>query len=237
MIGLIESIRQKNELLFYFGIICLVCALVTAILTQTSATKVLGVSAYYKPMKFFLSIGIFVWTFAYYMQYLDNQAAVQVFSWVVVWGMGFELLAITYQAARGKMSHFNTETAFDGFIFTLMGAVIAIVMLWSLYIGILFFTQNKFIIPPVFVWGIRLGIILTVIFSFEGFVMGSMLKHTVGAPDGTKGIPVLNWSKTHGDLRIAHFFGIHALQVVPLLCCYLAKVLTLLFQIWLNLAI
>ena len=41
--------------------------------------------------------------------------------------------------------------------------------------------------------------------------------HTIGAPDGTPGLPLVNWSRTHGDLRIPHFFGLHGLQAIPLL--------------------
>jgi hypothetical protein len=72
-------------------------------------------------------------------------------------------------------------------------------------------------------WAIRIGIIVFVIFSLEGFVMGSRMTHTIGGPDGESGIPVLNWSTKYGDPRIAHFIGMHALQVIPILSYHLLK--------------
>ncbi len=54
-------------------------------------------------------------------------------------------------------------------------------------------------------------------------MMASRLAHTVGAPDGGPGLAITNWSTGHGDLRVAHFLGMHALQLIPLFGYYVAR--------------
>ncbi len=57
--------------------------------------------------------------------------------------------------------------------------------------------------------------------------MGSRLSHTVGLVNGNSDLYIVGWSKTVGDLRVAHFIGMHALQVLPLVAYYVLKDLKL----------
>ncbi|MEC4004325.1 hypothetical protein OX283_006635 [Flavobacterium sp. SUN052] len=219
----IETIKDKNDILFIYGIICLLGAIICFILSKYNSIQILGISGWIKPFKFFLSTAIFTFTIAFYLQFLDNQNQVTIYNWSLILFLSIELILITYQASQGKTSHFNIATSLDKAIFNIMGIAISILMLHTLYMGILFFNQTQFNAPETLILAIKLSIIVMVIFAFEGLVMGGLLKHTVGSQDGSSGLPILNWSKNYGDLRVAHFFGMHALQIIPLVTYFLAK--------------
>lgn len=218
-----SELKRRNALLFWFGLFNLVVAIVCLVLMPFEETQILGVNRWLKPFKFYSSVGIMVLTMGWLLYYLSNGKKIRTYSRLIFISMLFENGLIITQAIRNTTSHFNITSTINGIIFNLMGMFILVFTITVLLICISFFKQKQFSIPPAYVWGIRLGILFFLFFSLEGGVMLGFLKHTVGGPDGGPGLPVVNWSNQYGDLRIAHFIGIHSLQVLPLFGHYFAK--------------
>jgi hypothetical protein len=192
-----------------------------------------GMPAWLKPAKFAISTAIFAASIAWLFCYLPDFARSK--RWVgpaLAAILFIENAIIDLQAARGTTSHFNVSTVENGVLFGIMGVSIGVLWLLSVWILVLLFRQ-KFADP---VWGLalRLGMLMSVLGSASGGLMttptheqlAAMKRHehvtvvgahTVGAPDGGPGVAGVGWSTQHGDLRIPHFLGLHALQLIPLL--------------------
>ena len=216
---ILNQLSERNSILYYFGTFCLIGTFLSIILIFVTDTQVHGINAWIKPFKFWLSSVIFSWSMGWFMFHLPQQTTVSIFSWTVVAVLTFELVYISFKASIGDTSHFNVSTGFNSIMWAMMGLSISLMTLFTLYIGFLFF-KGSFGLEPGYLWGIRLGIMMFVVFAFEGGLMGAKLSHTVGGMDGSPGLPLVNWSKVHGDLRIAHFLGMHALQILPLIGFY-----------------
>lgn len=219
---LIQELKIRNETLFYYGLICLFLSIIFLVLTKISSTQVYNVNAWYKPFKFAFSTFLFSWAMAWYCFYLPS-FNINIFNWSVIVLLGFEIVYIAIQANKGQLSHYNMSTPVYAALYSMMAIAASLVTLYTAYVGLLFFTNEFPTLPAYYLWSIRLAIFIFVIFSFEGFVMGSRLTHTIGGPDGETGIPLLNWSTKYGDPRIAHFIGMHALQVLPIISYYILK--------------
>lgn len=188
-----------------------------AVIAPFDGRLITGINPWIKPMKFAISIAIFLATIAWYTSELQPRPRARaVISRTILGSMLIEIVCIVGQAARGTTSHFNQSSAFDAAIFSLMGTAITVntvpvaAMLWLL----------RRDAPPArvgYLWGVRLGLALFVLGSLLGFVIVANNGHSVPGPDGGAGLPFVNWSVDRGDLRIAHFIGLHALQALPLL--------------------
>jgi hypothetical protein len=222
MIEFIQQLKERNETLFYFCLICFVSALFFIVLTKFTSTQVYNVNAFYKPFKFAFSTFLFSWAMAWYCYYLPD-FDVQSFNWTIIILLGLEIIYISFQASRGQLSHYNLSTATTTALYSMMGLAASLVTLYTAYVGLLFFTNSFPNLPDFYVWSIRLGIIIFVVFSFQGFFMRSRLNHSVGALNDNSNWFIVGWSKTVGDLRVAHFIGMHALQILPLLSFYVFK--------------
>jgi hypothetical protein len=222
MIDFLYHLKQRNETLFYYGFICLILSLAFLLLTKVTTTQVYNVNAWYKPFKFAFSTFLFAWAMAWYCYYLPN-FNIKLFNWSVIILLGFEIFYIAFQANKGQLSHYNLSTPVYAALYSMMALAASAVTIYTAYVGLLFFTNSFPELPNYYLWAIRFGIILFVIFSFEGFTMGSRLNHSVGALNDNSSWFIIGWSKTVGDLRVAHFIGMHALQVLPVLSFYVFK--------------
>lgn len=211
---MLKSIFEENKFLVHLGSSFLLLSVVLAVLIPFNSTQVLGINALVKPLKFAISIWIYCWTMAWLLIYFKNETVKKKLIILIAVTLVFEQAVITIQAFRGTLSHFNVDTIIELLLFLLMGVMIVWFTCYNLYLAILF-QRQKDDLPRTKKQSIVWGLVIFVIASFMGGVMAGMRTHTLGGEMGGPSIPFLNWSTTHGDLRVAHFIGLHALQVIP----------------------
>lgn len=219
---LYQELLRRNRLLAYLGLIHIVLFVIFLIFFFIDSRTVMGINTWIKPMKFALSIALYVWTVGWLLDYLSGYPrSARIIAWGVAIAMTVEMVCITFQAARGVQSHFNVYTAFDGAIFSTMGLGVILNTLLLVWMTVLFFV-GKTNLTASYRLAIQLALLLFLFASAVGGMMVGQNAHSVGVADGGAGLPFVNWSTEGGDLRIAHFIGIHSLQVIPLFA-YLAE--------------
>lgn len=165
-----------------------------------------------KPAKFAGSIALFTGTLGWLGVHLPvSDRLRRRVSWVVAGGSVVEIVLIAGQAARGAESHFNTTTPVDGAIYGLMGLAILATTAAVGWLAVRTL-RGRFEVHPAFAAGIQLGLVTFVVGALEGGVMVGLATDTV-----VRGphIALLGWTPT-GDLRIAHFIGLHGWQLLPM---------------------
>jgi hypothetical protein len=232
-------LRRAAPALTIVGFVMAVDLVVCLIGLVVDRRVITGAPAWLKPAKFALSTMIASWSFAYCIASITIWPRVsRALDILLAAGLFLEIALIDMQAARGTTSHFNISNHFDATVYAVMGISIACIWLSMLLLTIVLFRQP--FAGSAWGWSLRLGMVLALFGTGSGGLMtmpssqqlaaehvtgriAIVGAHTVGAPDGGRGLPVTGWSIEHGDLRIAHFIGMHGLQVLPLLAWWIAR--------------
>jgi hypothetical protein len=219
---LLARMQKTAAPLYWIGLALLLMSIPTLALTLLDSRQLQGVSVWLKPFKFQLSTGVYLLTLALFLVWLPAAALRTKTARYVVWAAVisglFEVGYVTWQGSQGLASHFNTQTPFFATMYTLMGIGAVILASASLALGILITRNPLYSLPPAITLAIVLGLVLTFVIGtgFGGYLSAQRTGHWVGGVlSDSGGLPLVKWSRSGGDLRVAHFFGIHAMHFIP----------------------
>ncbi|MCA3160509.1 MAG: hypothetical protein ING23_19360 [Roseomonas sp.] len=178
-----------------------------------------GINIWIKPLKFQASLVLHLVTIAWALLALPEQMrrtrTVSILAWALVAAAMFEGGYITWQASRGAGSHYNLTSPWSAAMYRLMGVGAATLVVAAAWIGALILRHGDR--RNVVIWGTGIGLLLGgVLGGITGGFMSAQPGHWVGtAPTDAGGLWVFGWSRSGGDLRVAHFFGLHLMQALP----------------------
>jgi hypothetical protein len=241
---LITQAWRINKPLTALVLFCVFLIAMSAVglLLDPRATALIGTPAWSKTFKFSISVAFYASGLLWIIQFAQGRMRqiANVASSFIGLNLIFELILIVIQGARAQPMHFNESSPFDVLLWRTM--TVGIMSMLVSYLVLVVTTWRGLKAQPVLAWGVRLGLVVTALGLMQGFTMSrpttEQLKvlesgqnvpmlgaHTVGSSsliaDAGPGLPLLGWSTTHGDLRIGHFVGLHALQIIPLLALFL----------------
>jgi hypothetical protein len=211
-----------------------VCTIVCLVGLAVDHREVTGVDTWLKPLKFSLSILLYSVTWAWLIAHLPRwKRAAHGTGTVIAIALIVEQVLIVGAAAAGTTSHFNVSSGFSTTIWAIMAASISVLYVCTFLTTILVFFLR--LGTPSITFALRAGAVIALVGLGLAYLMTSPTRaqladfqgiagaHTVGLSDGGPGLPLLGWSTVGGDLRIPHFIGMHALQLLPLFAILLGR--------------
>lgn len=217
----LAAIRTRQPALAAGALIALVGAAATLAAMQADARTLNDINVWIKPTKFFVSLAVYYATLAWAFGYLPREAQrTRAGRFVIAAPLAaglYEMTWIVLAAANGVPSHFNTDSLLWSTAFRLGGLGSLVLISAILVQGVMIARQRAIAIEP----ALRFGLVAGAAIAFGATLitagyLGASGGHGVGGvASDAGGLPLLGWSRTGGDLRVAHFFALHAQQVMP----------------------
>ena len=173
-----------------------------------------------KPQKFHISLGLHFLTLTVLMQLVPREVrtgpVLVAFSYLAAVSLIIEFVWVGLQAAQAKRSHFNYDTPLDGIMYGLMGVGAFFLMAVCMALAVQIWRKGDRTRKGLWlgsIAGLSLAFATT---NYFGFSMSSLGRY-VGGPleGGGATVPFFGWSREYGDLRPAHFVGLHLMQTLP----------------------
>ncbi|WBB69531.1 hypothetical protein [Micromonospora sp. WMMD812] len=218
--------------------------LVSAVGLIVDDRLLLGESVWVKPMKFGFAMGVYGLTLAWLLSKLSKGRRLGWWLGTVFAVAGLlDVGAVVYAAAHGTFSHFNNDAEpVAETVRTVFSIGVAPLLLITLIIAVLVLIQRTGdrAMTRALRAGLGLAIASMVVALWLSNSAGATPRtltdangnpvsmnggHGIGDPDGN-GMFLTNWSTTGGDLRVPHFVGLHAIQVLLLITAILGALAT-----------
>lgn len=215
---------RYSKPLYWLTLVCVVAAILVLPFLVFDQRQIGVFSIWEKPLKFFISTAIFSITYSWLSSFITRGTRwVTRLAWMISVAFVVELSLITGVAAMGQQSHFNVSSPTAIAVWSVMATMISLALIATVVMSVMILLEPKQ--PLILRLSLGLGSINTAIGMGLAFLMTSPSEeqlsnfqgiagaHSVGTSDGGAGLPLLGWSVVAGDLRVGHFFGLHAIQV------------------------
>ncbi|MEV8510689.1 hypothetical protein [Dactylosporangium sp. NPDC051484] len=240
----LSAIRGWHRPLVANATLMFTLTLVCAVGLFVDDRLLMGESVWVKPMKFGFAMGVYGLTLAWLLSKLNKGRRIGWWLGTVFAIAGLlDVGAVVYAAAHGTVSHFNNNNEpVAQTVRTVFSIGVMPLMLISLVIAVLVLIQRTG--DRAMTRALRAGLGLAVASMFvalwlsnssgagprtvtdaNGNPVSMTGGHGIGDPDGN-GMFLTNWSTTGGDLRVPHFVGMHAIQVLLLITAILGALAT-----------
>jgi hypothetical protein len=232
-----SSLRDQPGMAFT-GVLAIAMVIASLFGAIFDPKVITGEAAWTKPAKFGISFAIYAVSLIWMLSLLKPSAWVRWAGILTAVGFTVEAVVIVLQVLRGVRSHFNQATPFDNTLWLLMGVFVGVIWLGGLIAAVLVWRAPN--VNPTLALSLKFGVVLMLVGALlagfmtvptsEQLALGDAGKpmplsgtNTFGAPEGGSSLPFVGWRTVGGDGRIAHFVGLHALQVLPLIGWWISR--------------